>query len=281
MTDLNGKTIGILGLGQVGGSLAWALKTNCPEARIIAFDVKPKLMTEAADRSILDQTAESAANLVEMADIVIMALTIDNIVEMISTMAPAFHEKLLVTDVGSVMKDIVAEADEAGLKNYVSGHPLAGTEKRGSAAWKETLFVGSNYFMTPRAETTNEARQTMRALIKAVGAEPVEVRAVAHDLAFASTSNLSHVLAFCLRRAFDRLSDQVADKNRFACPSYLGATRVAASDPDMVFQMLWHNRDYLAGALRSLTSELEIVRHALMDNQPHVFCQALGLKTIE
>jgi len=277
MGNLDGKTVGILGLGQVGGSLAWALKVNRPNIKTAAFDLKPGLMFEARERKIVDQTAPDAAGLIEIADIVVIALPVGDIVEVVTQMAPALKQKELVTDVGSVMRVIVAAAEEAGYTNYVSGHPLAGTEKRGSEAWKGTLFVGSDYFMTATAAADPHSLELLRELIAAAGANSVEVRAIAHDLAFATTSNVPHVLAFCLKRAYDRLSDSGTDKRRFACPSFWGATRVAASDPEMVFQMLWHNREYLAGALRSLASELEIVRGALIKNDPETFRQVLGL----
>lgn len=277
MKALQGKTVGVLGLGQVGGSLAWAIKTHRPETRVIGFDIKPRLMTEAQERMSLDLTVESAVELIEQADIVVLALPIDGIIETISNSAAALHEKLLVTDVGSVMKDIVDAAKAGGLHNFISGHPLAGSEKRGSEAWTRTLFDGANYFLTEPKGVCEKAQQAMQALIRTVGSEPVKVRAMAHDLAFATTSNIPHVLAFCLVKAYERLSEQVEDQSRFQCPSYRGATRIAVSDPNMVFQMLWHNRNNLAGALRSLTGELEIVRQAMVDDEPDMFRRALGL----
>lgn len=278
MINLQGKTVGVLGLGQVGGSLAWALKTHCPEVVIVAYDAKAELMAEAKERMILDRTVGSATELVEAVEIVVLALPIDGIIKAIADLGPVLMNKTLVSDVGSIMKDIVDAAKAAGLKNYVSGHPLAGSEKRGAEAWDRTLFDGSNYFVTELADSSEAAKETLNILIKTVGATPVVVKPIPHDQAFATTSNIPHVVAFCLRRAYDRLADTVDDKSDFSCPSFRGATRVASSDPDMVFQMLWHNRNFLAGALRSFASELEIVRQALVADEPEVFRQALAIK---
>jgi prephenate dehydrogenase len=276
--NLQGKTVGVLGLGQVGGSLAWALKTHCPEVVVVAYDAKPELMVEAKERMILDRTVGSATELVEAVEIVVLALPIDGIIKAIADLGPALMNKTLVSDVGSIMKDIVDAAKGAGLTNYVSGHPLAGSEKRGAEAWDRTLFDGSNYFVTELADSTDAAKEALNILIKTVGATPVPVKPIPHDQAFATTSNIPHVVAFCLRRAYDRLSDTVDDKSDFSCPSFRGATRVASSDPDMVFQMLWHNRNFLAGALRSFASELEIVRQALVADDAEVFRQALAIE---
>jgi prephenate dehydrogenase len=278
MTNLAGKTVGILGLGQVGGSIASTLKENRSDVRVIAYDIREELLEEARVLNLLDGAADSGADLVDAADIVVIALPVGAIIKTLGELSSGLSSKLLVTDTGSVMSPILATAERVGLANFVSGHPLAGTEKRGSQAWLSTLFVRSSYFITPTEPRNENALAVMRNLVQALGAIPVEVRAVAHDQSFATTSNVAHVLAFLMRRSFERLSDYSEDSAMFACPSYRSATRVAASDPEMVFQMLWYNRQYLSGALRSMASELEIVRAALVAGDPDLFRRELGLK---
>lgn len=276
--NLKDSTIGILGLGQVGGSIAATFKANHPDIAVVAYDRNQELMDEAAKQSLVKQLAGNAAELIERSDVVTIALPVNGILEVMQALAEPLKSKTLVTDTGSVMSEIVALGSTLGMTNFISGHPLAGTEKRGAEAWLGTLFVNSNYFMTSTESTTDTAKEAMVALIEALGARPAEVRSIAHDISFATTSNVAHVLAFCMRRSFNRLSDQSIDQAMFACPSYRSATRVAASDPEMVFQMLWHNREYLAGALRSLSSELEIIRTTLKDEKPNDFRRALGLE---
>ena len=277
MTNLSGKTIGILGLGQVGGSIASTLKTNQTGLRVVAFDIRSELVEEARRHRILDGAADSSADLVESSDVVVLALPVGAIIRTLGDLAEPLRSKLLVTDTGSVMSPIIRAAEQAGLSNFVSGHPLAGTEKRGSQAWLSTLFVRTSFFITPCPDRNEAACAAMRDFIEALGAVPVEIGAIAHDQAFATTSNVAHVLAFCMKRSFERLAEHNKDSEMFACPSYRSATRVAASDPEMVFQMLWHNREYLAGALRSLASELEMVRAALVKDEPDLFREELGL----
>ena len=276
MTDLTGKTIGIIGLGQIGGSLALALRKSGVQFEIVGFDREESLAIEAVNRAFLDRKTEAVGETIEVADIVILALPISGIVETILEQAGNLKSKLLVTDVGSLMTDIARAAEAAGLRNFVSGHPIAGTEKRGREAWDETLFEGCRYFLTPSPGTTVDARRTMEELITSVGAEPIETTADNHDLAFATTSNLVHLLAFCLKQAHDSLADEISGHDRFAGPSFRSVTRVAASDPEMVFQMLWHNRRYLAGALRNLSGELEMAHEALTNDGPDLIRRLLG-----
>jgi prephenate dehydrogenase len=278
MTDLNGKTVGIVGLGQIGGSLAGALKATGLNIRIIGFDSAKSSADEALKQSIVDVSVDSISGLIEMAEIVILAMPIGAIIHTIHDQATQLRSKLLVTDVGSLMIDVLAAAGNASLNNYVSGHPMAGTEKWGHQAWSSQLFCDCQYFQAALSETTTEARETMNALIAALRARPTEVAPEEHDLAFATTSNLVHVLAFCLKGACDSLSHQVDGYERFIGPSFTDATRVADSDPEMVYQMLWHNRHYLTGALQSLSSELEVVHEALLNDRPGVLRELLGME---
>ena len=44
------------------------------------------------------------------------------------------------------------------------------------------------------------------------------------------------------------------------------------------FQMLWQNRRYLAGAVQSLSGELEVIHEALLNDRPGVLRELLGMK---
>jgi prephenate dehydrogenase len=276
MNGLNGTTVGIIGLGQIGGSLAGALRESGTDIKLIGFDRESALLDEALNRSIVDAVARSITEAIRLSDIVVLALPIRAIIEIISGQAELLSEKSLVTDVGSVMTDIVRVARSASLRNFVSGHPLAGSEKRGHEGWDSELFRGAQYFTTSTDDTAPEAEALLRDLVSALDARATEVDCETHDLAFATTSNLVHVLAYELRRAHEALADKAPDPELFAGPSFRAATRVADSDPEMVFQMLWHNRQHLAGAIGRLVGELTEVQKALTEDRPDPIRRLLG-----
>ncbi len=277
MNDLAGKMVGIIGLGQIGGSVAGALKKSGAEIKLVGFDQDLVLLDEAISRSMLDLAAGSVAEAVKRSQIVILATPTGSIIELISEHTDLLREKLLVTDVGSVMAGVIGAAGSAGLRNFVSGHPMAGSEKRGAESWNSELFRGCRFFTSGLSETTVEVAAMMRAVVACLGTETTEVDAEQHDLAFATTSNLVHLLAFGLRRAHGELAGAVNDYEMFAVSSFRGATRVADSDPEMVFQMLWQNRKYLSEALRNLSGELDTMQAALENNQPELIRSLLGL----
>ena len=276
MIDLTGKTIGIVGLGQIGGSLAGALKKSGLTIQLVGFDQEPTLLKEVMSRSIIDSAAGSVAETIKLSEIVVLALPVGTIIEVITDRADLLREKLLVTDVGSVMTDIVRAAESVRLRNFVSGHPMAGNERRGHEAWDSELFRGCRFFTVSLTDTSETAKKLLKSLIVSLSAEPTEVEAEPHDLALATTTGLVHFLAYGLMRAHGALADKVPDHDMFIGPSFRGATRVADSDPEMVFQMLWRNRKYLARALRGISSELEMVHEALTNDQPDLIRRLFG-----
>jgi prephenate dehydrogenase len=269
--SFDGLRIGILGVGQTGGSLAAALKASARDVTIVGFDLDEALLAEAKSRGILDRAVGSETELIERSDIVVLATPVGTIVDTIERRVSELSTKKLVTDVGSVMGQIVAAADRAGLGNFVGGHPLAGTERRGAQAWDNRLFEGAVFFMSETTETTGEAKALLIGLIEAVGSVATDIRADQHDRVFATASNLPHVFAFLLRQAFD------GKRGRFANPSFRSATRVADSDPEMVFQMLWYNREALVEALGSMSTSMAEVQDALTEGDAERFRRVLGL----
>lgn len=276
MIELREARVGILGLGQIGGSLAQALKLRSAVAMISGYDRDPELVVAALQRHMIDHIARSDEELIELSDVVIVALPMSGIFETVKSRATQFREKQLVTDTGSLKQQVVELAEQVGLANFVGGHPLAGTEKRGQESWNGNLFVGANYFHAAPVAVQAEKVELFRRLVEAIDASPISVDPVEHDHIFSTTSNLPHLFAYCLMDAFADLDGSQQGKNLFRCPSFNGASRIASSDPEMVFQMLWYNRENLRGSLKRLLGKLREAQSALSDDDEESFRKIFG-----
>ncbi len=268
MTNGSKLRVGILGLGQIGGSIALGLKKQ--QSYLVAgYDINHSLMQAAQGRQAVDLVCSSAAELIEQSQIPIIALPIAGIIETLREYRKPLLSKLAVSDTGSLKSAIMAEAANLGINNFIGGHPLAGTELRGAESWNAALFEGANYFITRNNDTRPESLSHIISLIEALGGVKREIAADVHDMIFATTSNLPHVLAYVLRHLYSERKSQHSVAELFACPSFNGITRVAKSDPEMVFQMLWHNRDNLRRALAELNFRLTDIQNAI-DNTDEV-----------
>jgi prephenate dehydrogenase len=129
--------------------------------------------------------------------------------------------------------------------SFVGANPLAGSEKRAIAAAEPTLFDGSTCILTPTPGTTPQAVARVRALWQAVSQRVVTMTPRRHDRLLAAVSHLPHLVAFSLMESTPTSALPLAPR------SFLEATRVAKSDPDLWDDILLSNRDaVLAGMAR-------------------------------
>ena len=278
--SLSKLRIGIVGLGQIGGSIATRLSTITEPPVIVGYDLRSDLLYVAKERHIITGIAISETELVESSDIVVIALPIGEVLAFLRRHQDSLKQKLAVTDTGSLKLEVTHLAAELGLCNFVGGHPLAGTEKRGVDSWNTAIFEGASYFLTRVSSTDEKAILIVADLATALGAHAVPVDPEQHDQIFAVTSGLPHVIAYSLLQMFDAIPEGDTDKSLFRAPSFAGATRVTGSDPEMVFQALWHNRANLSGSLATLIERLLETRGALDEQNEVRFRQLLGLTKV-
>ncbi len=240
--SLSALRIGIVGLGQIGGSIATRLSMMKEPPAILGFDLRPDLLHAAQERHIIARIARSEAELVRDSDLIVIALPIGEILAFLRRQQEGLRQKVAVTDTGSLKLAITHLAAELGMNNFVGGHPLAGTEKRGIASWSATLFEDANYFLACGADADRNALRVVTDLVGVLGAKALPVDPERHDRIFAFTSGLPHIMAYSLMRTFETIPDGIPDKALFSAPSFNGATRVTSSDPEMVFQALWNNQ---------------------------------------
>ena len=148
------------------------------------------------------------------------------------------------------------------ITQFVPGHPIAGREHTGFAAAASELFDGKNVVLTPLAENSPEAIETVRALWRACGAKVVEMSADAHDAIFAAVSHLPHLLAFAL---VDELAQRPNAKDlfSFAASGFRDFTRIASSSPEMWRDIALNNREALVGEFDRYLKHATALRDAV------------------
>ena len=253
-------TIGILGLGQMGGSLAMALKSRKQYRTVLGYDIKKSLLNQANRNGFIDRATNSEADLIERSQIVVLALPINTILEILERHKQALSTKTLVVDLGSVRGSIQRVSSRLRMRNHVGIHPICGTQLRGRSAWNGKLYKGTSCFVFSNKSTDNNAVRQARKLIRLIGGRPLANDYRKHDYAFAVTSGLPHILAYSLMK--------VRTGSRYIPielegPSFAGATRVSASDHIMTGQMLYHNRDNLLKAVSNIENNIMRIKELL------------------
>ncbi|MEW5702498.1 MAG: prephenate dehydrogenase/arogenate dehydrogenase family protein [Candidatus Zixiibacteriota bacterium] len=246
---LAGCCVGIVGLGQIGGSMARRLSRFRPSLILYGTDTRHAVARSA---SRFCAWRGSLARLVEQSDLVVLSVPVPEILRLLPQLTllaarRSRRRRLLVVDTGTVKAAIMRAAQrQAHVFDFVGMHPLAGTERRRWAASDAGLFLGRPIVYCP----CRSARATARAreLIGLLGGRPVRMDAATHDRLVATTIGLPHILAY----AAGGLALSGRKSNPLRGGSWSSLTRVAASDPAMVAGFLAYN----AGMQRAVLARL-------------------------
>jgi prephenate dehydrogenase len=159
-----------------------------------------------------------------------------------------------VTDVGSVKEGICAEARRLRLRNFVGGHPMAGSASSGFGSSSVELFRGRPWILVRGA--SKKALTEVRRLVRAAGGQPVVLADPRrHDRVLAFLSHLPQLLSWALRDA--AASDPVAGRQlNLAGPGFRDMTRLASSPLPLWREILLENRAHVSRALQAFDRAL-------------------------
>jgi prephenate dehydrogenase len=249
----------VIGVGLVGGSLAWGAKQRGLAREVIGVDVAPESSRRAVDEGVVDAMMTMADG-VRGADLVVLAVPVGRLEAVAREVAPFTADSTVVTDVGSVKVPVV-ERLEPLFARFVGGHPMAGGERSGVNAASAALFDGAVCVLTPTPRTDARALDVVDRLWVGVGASVLRLSPSAHDVWVAAVSHLPHVAAAALVNAASAAADGRALS--LAAGGFLDTTRVASGSPDLWRDICLMNREPVLAMLKAYLKEVEGVRDAI------------------
>jgi prephenate dehydrogenase len=234
--------VSVVGLGQLGGSLAAAL-AGAGRA-VSGWDVDPAARAAAEAHGV--QVTQQLTGVVVLAvPLPAMGSALDGL---------RIDPGATITDLGSVKVPVLAELGPALGDRFVGGHPMCGTERSGHTAVDPDLFTGARWALCLEPDTDLRRWLRVAEIALAVGAEVVPVTAAEHDDAVAAISAVPHLLAAALAAAAG-LAGPLALS--LAAGSFRDGTRVIASDPAFVTALVTGNAGPAGAALDRVRAQLD------------------------
>jgi arogenate dehydrogenase (NADP+) len=239
--------IGIVGLGLIGGSLAWDLQDL--NYRIIGVSRKESTCNLAVEMGIVSAASTDLA-ILETVDVVFICTPLGAIAPTTLALIPHLREDTIITDAGSA-KGAIVSAITPHWRNFVGGHPMAGKEESGLQYAEPGLFRHNPYVLTPTAITPIESIAIVSDIVTALGAKLYQCSPEIHDRAVSWISHLpamvsASLIATCLKEPnldIQQLARQVASSG------FKDTSRVGGGNPELRRMMAEYNREEL---LRSL-----------------------------
>ncbi|MBP2019289.1 prephenate dehydrogenase [Symbiobacterium terraclitae] len=264
---------GVVGVAGCGLAAAGAVAVDAARAGAAqagtpgdaAAGIPEAVRLGAVDRMVADPAAALAR-----ADLVILAMPVQAMIDLAPHAAPLLRPGTIVTDVASVKAAVVA-AWEAHLPDgvaFVGGHPMFGRERSGVAAASADLIPGCRWVLTPGeragaprgAQPVQTALERVRDLVVALGAEPVVMTPEEHDRRAAGASHLPQLVATALAAAALRLDEAQPGTLALAAGGFRDTTRIADS-PAALWHEIWANNrpalEEAVAAFRGALADLE------------------------
>lgn len=251
-------TVGIAGLGLIGGSFAHAYAES--GARVLGYDADAAVMREAADAgAIVGGLTHGNA---KECDLILVALYPAAAVDYLTETAPYLRGCGLVMDCCGV-KRAVCEAGFALAKehgfDFLGGHPMAGIQFSGFANSRAGMFKGASMIIVPPSDGGAELVDKAKTLLAPVGFGGFTVTtAEHHDEMIAFTSQMCHVVSNAYVKS-PRAQEHVG----YSAGSYADLTRVAKLNPSMWTELFIDNKDYLIDEINLMVKHLSEYREAL------------------
>jgi prephenate dehydrogenase len=250
--------LALLGFGLIGGSIARAIRAN-PTAgigSIVAWSPSGRGPQAALAQNVIDAAAGSLEEAVEGAELVVLAADPLACLDLLDQVAPLANrdDSITISDVASTKAALGRRADTLGLA-FVGGHPMAGLESTGYENSRADLFAGRPWVLCPGRYARPADLGRVEQLVRACGAEGLQLVADEHDRAVAAISHMPLAVAAALVDSVrDRADWELAQ--RLAAGGWLSATRLALGDPRMGAGIAATNLADLAVRLRALRSQL-------------------------
>jgi prephenate dehydrogenase len=252
------STLGIVGVGLLGGSIALAARRRGVAGRIVGVEDNVNARDHALGRTIIDAATDLPGAAAE-ADLLLFCTPVDRIAVQILAAAPACRPGCLLTDVGSTKSAIVRNVEghlPEGVA-YVGSHPLAGSEKHGPKHADAGLLEKRQVIVTPTARTEAGSLARIISFWSALGATVQVMDPEAHDRALALTSHLPHLVASALAGVLP------PEWSALTATGFRDTTRLAASNPALWSAILHANRAAVLEALERYVEQLDHFRAAL------------------
>lgn len=251
------RTIGIVGLGLIGGSIALAARDIWPSVRIVAADAAAVL--DAARRAGAIDKGDEDLESVSEADVVFLAAPVRQNIALLPRIVQCVSRATIITDVGSTKRDIVsaAAALPADVK-FVAGHPVAGAAVGGFENARADLFRSRPWLFTPVSSTSEAAVDRLKAFAGALGATAGVMTLEEHDRVFAFVSHMPQLAVSALMAVAGNAvgTEGLALSGR----GLLDSTRLASSPSDIWQDVAAVNADQIGAALDALIAALQSLR---------------------
>lgn len=242
------KSIGIAGIGLIGGSFAKSFA--CKGIHIYGYDLSKEVLVQAAESGVFQGVTDDFERFVNFPlDLIYICLPVKSAINFINNLGKIKYSKA-VTDACSTKSSILKAASDNNLM-FCGGHPIKGKEKSGFINADDDLYSGAKHIITSLGFF--ELDEKIKSLHELINMDVRQMSGKEHDEIFAKVSHLPHFISFCL---MDTVLTQNKDALFYAGGGFRDFTRIAASDAQMWSDIFFDNEEALIECVENLEKDI-------------------------
>lgn len=261
------KTVGIIGLGLLGASLAKGLQAYTSYT-VVGYARRESICEAALRDGAVSRAWTDVNEIIEASDIVVFALPPETNARLIREIGDQFRPGQVITDVSSAKEEFAAAVYDSipeGVR-FVSVHPMAGSEKGGYEESHKDLFQRMGWIVLedPQHEAYDgDVADELEAMGRQLGSRIERIPMAHHDAYLAMVSHMPHMMASIMITAVggDALGDT---RMRLSAGGLRDSTRTASGLPSMWQEIMYGNRHNVLQALDRVQEEMNLVKSLLL-----------------
>tara|TARA_B100000963_G_scaffold357359_1_gene379394 strand:- start:9281 stop:10186 length:906 start_codon:yes stop_codon:yes gene_type:complete len=262
------EKISIIGCGLIGSSILRNINNKKISKTITVYDKAKNVIDIIKKNNLCDNISKDIKSAVENSDLVILSVPLSSYKEILLEAKDHFKKDAIITDTGSVKKEVNKIFGNLNLKNifWITSHPIAGTEESGPLAGFKDLFKNRWTIICENENDNVDKIEKLKKFWESLGSRVKLMSAEQHDFILALTSHLPHAVAYNIvitaLSSDDKYKDELV---KYSAGGLRDFTRIASSDPIMWRDIFLDNSANIIDILNKFSENLDDLKKAIRD----------------
>jgi len=252
-------TVGIVGLGLMGGSLGLDLQDKKIAKRVLGVDHNISHCEDALEYGLVNEIARVED--IKKCDMIFLCVPVNAIVKIMPELKDV-DKNTTIVDMGSTKQKIVEKTPKEIVENFVASHPMCGTEKYGPSAAFKGLYDGNTVVLCNTERNSQMHKKRAEELYKKLGMQLFYMDANEHDKHAAFISHLPHAISYSLANTVMSQEDPISIL-ALAGGGFKDMSRIAKSSPKMWSDVFKQNRSNLLTSIDLFEKEMQKIKELI------------------
>ena len=262
------EKIAIIGCGLIGSSILRIINNNKISKSVTVFDKSKDVVQTIKKEKLCSNVAKDIKTAVKDSDLVILSIPLSSYKEVLLSAKDSFKNGAIITDTGSVKKEVNNVFKNFNLKNvfWIPSHPIAGTEESGPSAGFKDLFKNRWTIICEDKNSKKEKIEKLKKFWEFLGSKVKLMSVDEHDHILALTSHLPHAVAYNIVKTAINTDEKFKDEIiKYSAGGLRDFTRIASSDPLMWRDIFIDNSENIIKILDKFSKNIDDFKKAISE----------------